>query len=246
MSRVETQSLSLVFEPGKPRFFDLFSGTGSVSQAFLERGYEVISLDIAPHFKPTIVADILSWDYKSQFRPGHFDTIFCSPPCNQFSIAKTTAPRDLEQADLLVKKSLEIIKYFCPRKGFLENPRTGLLTKRPYMEGIPFVDVDYFQFSQWRYQKPTRIREDPSISHLTSKICDRKTCINLVDRPNGRKGHREISGGNQMRATRNDKYRIPEDLLKYLCDWPDRKQYDAAVDYIKALYLDALPNLEKN
>jgi len=171
---------------------------------------------------------------------------FVRPRATYLVLPKTTAPRDLEQADLLVKKSLEFIKYFCPRKGFLENPRTGLLTKRPYMEGIPFVDVDYCQFSQWGYQKPTRIWGDPSISDLTSKICDGETCINLVDRPNGRKGHREILGGNQMRATRNDKYRIPEDLLKYLCDWPDRKQYDAAVDYIQALYLDALPNLEKN
>ena len=49
----------------KPRVLDLFSGTGSVGQTFEEQGYEVVSLDIEKHFKPTIVADVLKWDYKS-------------------------------------------------------------------------------------------------------------------------------------------------------------------------------------
>ena len=76
----------------KPKMLDLFSGTGSVGKVFEERGYEVTSVDIEKHFKPTIVADVLTWDYKAMFKPGHFEIIFCSPPCSQFSRAKTTAP----------------------------------------------------------------------------------------------------------------------------------------------------------
>ena len=59
---------------------DLFCGTGSVGDVFRAEGYEVISLDIEPKYKPTIVCDILQWDYKSTYPPGYFDVIFCCPP----------------------------------------------------------------------------------------------------------------------------------------------------------------------
>ena len=112
------------------------------------------------------------------------------------------------------------------------------------MANIPFVDVDYCQFSHWGYQKPTRIWGDPSISELTAQTCDGKTCANLVERPNGRKGHREILGGYKMRFSRNEKYRIPEKLIYYLCGWPDKYEFIAAVNYIRAMQLEALPELE--
>ena len=131
----------------KPRMLDLFSGTGSVGQAFAERGYEVISVDIERHFKPTIVTDVLTWNYKYHFKPGYFDVVFCTPPCSQYSRTETTAPRVLEEADALMLKALEIVKYLKPKKWFLENPRSGLLSTRPFMQGITYVDIDYCQFS---------------------------------------------------------------------------------------------------
>ena len=48
-------------------------------------------------------------------------------------------PRDLDQADALVRRTLDIIRFFKPERWFLVNPRNGLLKTRPYMEGIPFV-----------------------------------------------------------------------------------------------------------
>ena len=45
------------------RLLELFSGTGSVGRAFRERGWEVTSLDMDPKARPTIVADIMTWDY---------------------------------------------------------------------------------------------------------------------------------------------------------------------------------------
>ena len=41
-----------------PRILELFSGTGSVGRAFTAFGWEVISLDMNPRFKPTICQDI--------------------------------------------------------------------------------------------------------------------------------------------------------------------------------------------
>ena len=90
------------------RVLDLFAGTGSIHKIFKERGYEIISVDQSERFRPTIVADIEMWDYKSLFKPKHFDIIFCSPPCEHYSQARTTAPRDLEQADRLVKNVLKL------------------------------------------------------------------------------------------------------------------------------------------
>ena len=204
----------------QPRMLDLFSRTGSVGQFFEQYGYEVTSVDSAKHFAPTIVTDILKWDYESAFQPGYFDVIFCSPPCAHFSRARTTLPREIHKGDILVQKALEIIKYLRPPRWFLENPRTGLLTGRPYMANIPYVDVDYCQFSDWGYQKPTRIWGDSEILKLPTKICDPHTCANMVERPNGRWGHRQMLGGNDMRATRNQKYRIPDKLIQFLCGWP--------------------------
>ena len=136
---------------------DLFSGTGSVTKALSGLGYTIITLDSDRKWDAEFCVDILSWDYKRIFPVGYFDVIFASPPCTHFSKAKTVGFRNLDSADALVQKTLEIIQYFQPKKWFLENPRDGLLQKRPYMEGIPFIDVDYCQFSNWGYCKPTRV-----------------------------------------------------------------------------------------
>ena len=142
---------------------DLFSGTGSVGQVFRKAGYDVVSLDFDRKMRPSICVDILQWDYRAAFPVGHFEVIFACPPCTEFSQALTTRVRDLAAADLVVRRTLEIINYFKPQKWFLENPRGGSssLRTRPYMANLPFVDVDYCQFCDWGYQKPTGIWVDP-------------------------------------------------------------------------------------
>ncbi len=82
----------------KPRVLDLFPGTGSVGRVFREEGFKVVSDDINPKFKPTIIADVLEWDYASAFPLGYYDVVFVFPPCEQFSRARTTKPRDLANA----------------------------------------------------------------------------------------------------------------------------------------------------
>jgi len=110
---------------------ELFSGSSSAGQVYRDLGFEVISVDNDPRWNPTWVVDILSWDYRCLFRPGDFHTVVCAPPCTEFSSAKTTGPRDLDLADRLVQKGLEIIKYLAPKKGGLKirgmgySPREG-------------------------------------------------------------------------------------------------------------------------
>ena len=51
----------------KKRALDLFSGSKSVSNRLRELGYEVVSLDINPRYKPDICVDILQWQYAKMY-----------------------------------------------------------------------------------------------------------------------------------------------------------------------------------
>ena len=81
-----------------PRLLELFSGTGSVGAALKEIGWDVVSLDIDPKFAPTIVADIMDWDHTA-YPPGHFDVVWASCPCTEYSRAKTIGVRKVDLAD---------------------------------------------------------------------------------------------------------------------------------------------------
>ena len=138
------------------RLLELFSGTGSVGEAFRRLGWEVTDLDIRG--RPAIKGDILEWDYKA-FEPGHFDAIHASPPCQQYSRAKTTGPpRDLLGADALVQRALDIIGHLRPRIWMIENPLTGLLKDRDVMKGLDgyLRQVTYCKYG-FPYRKSTAI-----------------------------------------------------------------------------------------
>jgi hypothetical protein len=160
------------------RLLELFSGTGSIGRAFESRGWEVISLDILPG--ATITSNILHWEYKN-YPPGHFDFIWASPPCTEYSIARTRAktPRDFETADAIVKSTLEIIEYFKPPLWLIENPATGFLKTREIMRGIPWRDVTYCRYG-FPYRKHTRLWGFFPFS--LRPVCRRRdTCDAVVD-----------------------------------------------------------------
>jgi transposase InsO family protein len=204
-----------VVEVRKPRVLDLFCGGGSWSNYFRKLGFEVHSLDFDPKFRPTICADILEWDMQ-QFPPGFFDVVVASPPCEEFSFAKTRSPRDLAKGDRLVLRALQIVEYLQPSVWMLENPR-ALLVHRPYMQGIPFVDIDYCMFSDWGYRKRTRIWGSACIASLKSRLCD-GTCGHVVEEyPGGPKRHEVWLGGRGPQVSWKDKIRIPERAVAYLC-----------------------------
>jgi hypothetical protein len=141
-----------------PMFLELFSGTGSVSKPFRENGWDVISVDLDHRYNPEIVADIMTWDYTNIQTP---DIIWASPPCILYSIARTRAsPPDLDKADELVSKTLEILAYFTimnpDLKWFIENPDSGKLKHRDVVQGLSYVVLDYCMYGAL-YRKRTRI-----------------------------------------------------------------------------------------
>ena len=111
-------------------------------------------MDIDPRCHPDYPCDILRWDFQ-EYPPGFFDVIAASVPCIEYSIALTTRPRNMLYSDKLVCRTRKIIEYFNPRVFWIENPRTGYLKRRDCIQGLPWVDLDYCQFCDWGYKKPT-------------------------------------------------------------------------------------------
>ena len=161
------------------KLLELFSGTGSVGKAFSSQGWEVVSLDSDPKTEANIHEDILTWDFTT-YPPGYFDAIWASPCCTHYSCARRGAktPRNLALADSLVLRSREVINYFNPRAWFIENPQTGLLKDRPFMEGIPFSDVDYCAYCDWGYRKRTRLWNNVE---FIGKMCPGRGCCPNMD-----------------------------------------------------------------
>ena len=134
------------------KLLELFSGTGSVGKVARDLGYSIVSLDLK---NANINADVLRWDYK-EFAVNDSDVIWASPPCTEYSRAKTTGVRKSEFANSIVLKTLEMIDYFRPKYWIIENPQTGLLKEQPFMSGLNYYDVDYCKYGM-NYRKRTRL-----------------------------------------------------------------------------------------
>ena len=101
------------------KLLELFSGTGSVGTVCKDMGWTVVSLDLKG---ADINCDILQWKYK-KYPVKYFDFVWASPPCIEYSIAKTVGTRKIDEANAIVLKTLEIINCFNPRVFTIEIPR---------------------------------------------------------------------------------------------------------------------------
>jgi hypothetical protein len=148
--------------PRPVRILVMFSGTGSVERGFTQcfPSATVVTLDSDAKWCPTHITEVESWDPR-QYSPGFFDVIWASPPCTQYSQARTTGgPPDLELADACVQHTLDVIEYLKPRHWFIENP-TGrypnALRLQPVMQKLPVpLFCTYCKYGM-RYCKPTCI-----------------------------------------------------------------------------------------
>ena len=100
-----------------PRRLEACCGTAQVSKYFSAQGWEVVTVDWATKWSPTILADVRSLKPEQLWTPGEFDAIWCSPDCTEFPLAKTTAPRDIAKGNSIVIACFDIIRYLTTGTG---------------------------------------------------------------------------------------------------------------------------------
>ena len=208
-----------------PRLLELFCGTKSMGKAFEALGWEVVSVDILASFEPTIVADIRTWD-PTCFPQRYFDAIHASPPCQQYSAARTTAktPRDLEGSDELVQKTMQIMDFWQPLIWIIENPWTGLLRKRPFMEPLePRMRVISYCKYGLDYRKHTSFWSNlGNFGQHRHKCCAASPCDKIIDgrhlksAQQGPSRHNDKSCKSNDVFTRKQLYAFPPELCDEL------------------------------
>lgn len=200
-----------------PKALDLFSGKGSWKDAFLRKGYTVVTHDWDRRFGADFQEDILKWKYWLDLTPGDFQVVSASVPCEHYSTARTTGPRrNLSRANKITKKVLEIIAFLKPPLWFIENPRHGLLSKQKFMKNLDFIDLDYCQFSDYGYKKPTRFWGPPCIRNLPNRTCHPPSCPNCEPKRHGGYRHRMWLSCSEYQPGREKKWRVPPKLIEYL------------------------------
>ena len=107
---------------------ELFSETGSVGNVCRARGMDVQSLD--RDMIADIRCDILDWEFRA-YEPKFVDFIWASPPCTEYSIAKTTGVRGIEQANRVSQRTIDNIIYLDPKIGPQRTLRLGNSRNKP-------------------------------------------------------------------------------------------------------------------
>ena len=154
----------------------------------------------------------MDWDY-TFFERKSFDVIWASPPCTEYSRAKTRAPRDIEGANEIVQRTLDILEYFEPKYWIIENPQTGLLKDQLLMWGIPFKDIDYCKYGL-PYRKRTRIWNN--VFRWEPRPLCKRDCNSMNEE---KTKHKETAqrGPNKGQETNRHKqselYRVPSELI---------------------------------
>ena len=190
------------------KVLELFSGTHSIGVVCKELGYECVSVDrdlgekskvhlnyVSEHH---IKTDIMTWDYKKDFKPNDFDIITASPVCAWWSqLRKCNFGRVLKgytepfseklfQEDInkygkpMVDKVFEILEYFKPKYWWIENPKPSKMWNyikeiRPQYDN--YKTFDYCKFSDWGYKKSTTFLSN--IPNLKEVKCN-NDCENML------------------------------------------------------------------
>lgn len=227
------------------RVLDLFSGTGSSTQAFTDRGHEVVTLDLDPDgiFDPTFRMDIKQFAkdpkyhldrYQKNWRP-HF--VWMSPDCRAFSMAASTSegwnyhgpfkffgPRFpvTETSRIgcaLVLAGYQIVKILRPRCWIRENPQGGMQTMAfslsPHVERLTGYNDIHCATVTYCQYGDFRMKPTHLLGHFPEAWIPRPRCHN------GDACHesapRGVKAGTQSLRGSAERARVPYELGEEIC-----------------------------
>jgi hypothetical protein len=155
----------------KPLFLELFSGSGHIAAAASSRGFETITVDIEPKFRPDICTDICN--LRRTELPGRVDVIWASIPCTVYSVLNlanhwkkqsigyrrywyTPATPEARSALRILDATTRLIRKLKPTYYFIENPR-GALRHLPHLKLAPHRRSVHYSDYGFPYPKPTDV-----------------------------------------------------------------------------------------
>ena len=118
----------------------------------------------------------MNWN-STVYGSGRFGLIWASPPCTEYSCAKTVGVRDIDKANEIVLRTNELIEFINPKYHVIENSQTGKLKDQWMMYGFPYVDVDYCKYGM-PYRKRTRLWNN--VFEFKPRPLCKKDCNSMV------------------------------------------------------------------
>ena len=169
------------------------------------------SLDIESRCNPSILTDVRNWNPLKTFKPGHFDLIWCSIPCPEYSRAKNGRLRNLPEANAVGLAAVKAMFSLEPRWWVIENP-TGLLREQAYMQPLKrfLKPTSYCKFG-FNYRGETDIWTNVPVAlpHCRLVPCDEKRLTGQHTSVKQRGRSRNGTPGNTL----EDLHRVPLGLI---------------------------------
>lgn len=208
------------------KVLELFSGTGSISNAFERRGHKTFRVDWSDEFNPDLCIDIekLTADRIVKLF-GYPDVVHLSPDCATFSVAAISKHRRKDECggglvatseyarkcDRVDVNAMRILRDLQPALFWIENPRAGM-RKADWIQWAPRYTVTYCKYLtklplEQRRMKPTDFWTNHPDPDFIPPCKNGDPCH--VKAPRG-----SLTGTQGLKLT--DKYRIPDDLCDHI------------------------------